>query len=89
MILKDLWPVEKRPKTLQDKDKVSKMELKDIMSIYELHTLTEKEREGEQSEVLAQDTKPAVAKFKASDDDCFLQLHPAGFLRQPLAETTF
>ena len=45
-LIRDIWPKDKRPPTLQNKARVNKMSLENVLSLFKLHTETEKQRKG-------------------------------------------
>ena len=83
-LVNEMWPVESRPKHLQKRRIIEKMELGQIMKFKE-HYEKEAEKRGMGSAACGSDMKVKKVKYKGGTDDSFSKLHPARFCRQPLA----
>lgn len=85
-MLASVWPVERRPIALQDKEKFNKMELNNLLTIAKFDTDNKKAVEGDLSSSLTRDRKPRTVKIRSGRDNGFKRLHPARFLRAPLGD---
>jgi hypothetical protein len=82
-LINEMWPLESRPKHLQKKKVVEKMELGELMKFKE-HFEKEAEKKGLGAAACGMDLKAKKVKYKEQVDDSCKKLHPARFSRQPL-----
>ena len=85
-LLKNVWPVEKRPIGLQNKLSVNSIDLNNLLSIAKLDRENLKALDGDLSSSFNPDKKPKSTTFKKQKDDGFKNLHLARFQRLPLAK---
>ena len=85
-LLKNVWPVEKRPIGLQNKLSVNSIDLNNLLSIAKLDRENLKALDGDLSSSFNPDKKPKSTTFKKQKDDGFKHLHLARFQRLPLAK---
>ena len=85
-ILKTIWPVEKRPPGLQNKDAFNAIDLVNLLSIARLDRENLKALDGDLTSSFNPDRKPKSTTFKSAKDNGFQHLHEARFLRYPLAK---
>jgi len=85
-LLKNVWPVEKRPLGLQNKLAVNSIDLNNLLSIAKLDRENLKALDGDLSSSFNPDKKPKSTTFKKQKDDGFKHLHLARFQRLPLAK---
>ena len=85
-LLKNVWPVEKRPIGLQNKHSFNSIDLNNLLSIARLDRENLKALDGDLSSSFNPDKKPKATTFKKQKDDGFKHLHLARFQRQPLAK---
>ena len=83
-LINEMWPINNRPKHLQRRSVVKKMELGQLMRFKE-HFEKEAERKGLGAAACGTDLKAKKVRYQAMSDDSFKKLHPARFNRQPLA----
>ena len=83
-LLNDIWPLEERPKKLQDKRYVSKLSWPTIMALQDRYE-KEAEKKGVGSAIYGKDRKLRKIRFKARGDDGYTRLHRARWLRLPMA----
>lgn len=84
--MRSIWPLEKRPLALQQKDSFNRMNLEHLISLARLDKDNTKGIKNDFSASFSKDKKPRSTKFKADKDDCFKHLHEARFLRYPLGD---
>ena len=85
-LLKNVWPVEKRPLGLQNKLSFNSIDLNNLLSIAKLDRENLKALDGDLSSSFNPDKKPKSTTFKKQKDDGFKHLHLARFQRLPLAK---
>ena len=85
-LIRDVWPKEMRPPTLQDKEKVNKLSIDTIRSLHKLHKETEKARKGENHETMTRDQKPRSREYQRPKDDRDKRLHNASWERLPISD---
>jgi hypothetical protein len=84
-LLEELWPLEDRPRRLQDKQYVSGLSITKMMKLKEQYE-KEAEKKGIGSAVFGRDRKPKSRRFKKFKDDGEKKLHPARFVVMPRGE---
>ena len=84
--MRTIWPIEKRPPGLQDKETFNNMNLDLLISLARLDKDNTKSAKNDFSSTYTKDKKPKSTKFKSGKDDGFKHLHEARFLRYPLGE---
>ena len=83
-LVNEMWPLDTRPRLLQNKKTVEKMTIAEISQFKE-HYEKEEEKKGAGSAVYGKDRKPKPVNFEKGKDDGLARLHPARFeLRMPL-----
>jgi len=82
--LNDIWPLERRPRKLQDKKYVEQLSWRTLSALQDRYE-KEAERKGVGAAIFGKDQKLRKTTFKRKSDDGFAKLHPARFLRLPLA----
>lgn len=85
-LIRDVWPKEMRPPTLQDKEKVNRLSVDTIRSLHKLHKETEKARKGENHETMTRDQKPRSREYQRQKDDRDKRLHDASWERLPISD---
>ncbi len=85
-LLRTVWPVEKRPPGLQNKDAFNAIDLVNLLSIAKLERENLKALDGDLTSSFIPDRKPKSTSFKSAKDNGFQHLHEARFLRYPLAK---
>jgi hypothetical protein len=83
-LINEMWPIANRPRHLQKRRVVERMELGQLMKFKE-HFEKEAEKKGLGAAACGTDLKAKKVKYAAMTDDSFKRLHPARFSRQPLA----
>ena len=83
-MLNDIWPLERRPRKLQDKGYVEQLSWRTLNALQDRYE-KEEERKGVGAAIFGKDQKLKKTAFKKKADDGFAKLHPARFLRLPLA----
>jgi len=83
-MLNDIWPLERRPRKLQDKRYVEQLSWRTLNALQDRYE-KEEERKGVGAAIFGKDQKLKKTTFKKKADDGFARLHPARFLRLPLA----
>jgi hypothetical protein len=84
-LLEELWPVEDRPRRLQDRAYVSGLSVTKMMKLKEQYE-KEAEKKGVGCAVFGKDKKPKSKKFKEMKDDGERKLHPSRFIPMPRVE---
>ena len=83
-ILNDIWPLERRPRKLQDRKYVEQLSWGTLSALQDRYE-KEAERKGVGAAIFGKDQKLRKTTFKKKADDGVARLHPARFLRLPLA----
>jgi len=83
-LLNDIWPLEERPRKLQDRRYVSKLSWPTLMALQDRYE-KEAEKKGVGSAIYGKDRKLKKIRFKARADDGYARLHRARWLRLPMA----
>ena len=83
-MLNDIWPIEMRPRKLQDREYVEQQSWRTLNALQDRYE-KEAERKGVGAAIFGKDRKLKKTTFKKKKDDGFKKLHPARFLRLPLA----
>jgi len=83
-MLNDIWPLETRPRKLQDREYVERQSWRTLNALQDRYE-KEAERKGVGAAIFGKDRKLKKVSFKKKSDDGFARLHPARFLRLPLA----
>jgi len=83
-LLNDIWPVEERPKKLQDRRYVGKLSWPTLMALQDRYE-KEAEKKGVGSAIYGRDRKLRKIRFKEKADDGYAKLHRARWLRLPMA----
>ena len=83
-MLNDIWPLETRPRKLQDREYVEQQSWRTLNALQDRYE-KEAERKGVGAAIFGKDRKLKKVTFKKKEDDGFKRLHPARFLRLPLA----
>jgi len=83
-LLNDIWPVEERPKKLQDRRYVGKLSWPTLMALQDRYE-KEAEKKGMGSAIYGKDRKLRKIRFKGKEDDGYARLHRARWLRLPMA----
>jgi len=83
-ILNDIWPLERRPRKLQDRRYVEQLSWRTLSALQDRYE-KEAERKGVGAAIFGKDQKLRKTTFKKKADDGVARLHPARFLRLPLA----
>ena len=84
-ILRNMWPVEKRPLGLQNKASFNAISMDNLLCLDKFDKQNLKAIEGDLSSNLLPYPKPKSTTFKKASDNGFKKLHPARFLRLPLS----
>ena len=84
-ILRNMWPVEKRPLGLQNKDAFNAISMENLLCLAKFDKQNLKAIDGDLSSSFIPDRKPKTTTFKKSKDNGFKKLHPARFQRLPLS----
>jgi len=82
-LLNDIWPLEERPRKLQDKRYVSKLSWQTLMGLQDRYE-KEMEKKGVGAAIFGKDRKLSKVQFEKKSDDCCGKLHPARWLRLPM-----
>ena len=83
-LVNEMWPLDTRPRLLQDRKTVERMSIAEISQFKE-HYEKEEEKKGAGSAVYGKDRKLKPVSFRKSKDDGLTKLHAARFqLRMPL-----
>jgi len=85
-MMRTIWPLEKRPLALQQKDAFNEMNLEHLISLARLDKDNKRSIKNDFSSTFSKDKKPRSTKFKKGKDNCFKHLHEARFLRYPLGD---
>ena len=83
-LLNDIWPMEERPRKLQDKRYVGKLSWPTLMALQDRYE-KEAEKKGVGSAIYGKDRKLKKTRFRAKTDDGYARLHAARWLRLPMA----
>ena len=83
-MLNDIWPLETRPRKLQDREYVEQQSWRTLNALQDRYE-KEAERKGVGAAIFGKDRKLRKTTFGKKSDDGFARLHPARFLRLPLA----
>jgi len=83
-MLNDIWPLEMRPRKLQDRSYVEQQSWRTLNALQDRYE-KEAERKGVGAAIFGKDRKLRKVTFKRESDDGFAKLHRARFLRLPLA----
>ncbi len=83
-LLNDIWPIENRPKKLQDKEYVNRQSWRTLHALQDRYE-KEAERKGFGAAIFGKDAKLRKLSFKKKSDDGYVKLHPARWLRLPMA----
>ena len=84
-VLRNIWPVEKRPLGLQNKTSFNAISLDNLLCLAKFDRQNLKAIEGDLSTNFNPDRKPKTTSYKKAKDNGFKKLHPARFQRYPLA----
>jgi hypothetical protein len=84
-LLEELWPVEDRPRRLQDREYLSGISVTKMMRLKDQYE-KEAEKKGVGSAVFGRDKKPKKKNFKQMKDDGEKRLHPARFVPMPVVD---
>lgn len=82
-LLNDIWPLEERPRKLQDRRYVRKLSWQTLMGLQDRYE-KEMEKKGVGAAIFGKDRKLGKVQFKKKADDCCSRLHPARWLRLPM-----
>jgi hypothetical protein len=83
-LLNDIWPIETRPKKLQDKRYVNRQSWRTLHALQDRYE-KEAERKGFGAAIFGKDQKLKKSSFKKKTDDGYTRLHPARWQRLPMA----
>lgn len=91
--LEDEWPLEERPRILQDKEKVKSLSMGVLAKMQKNYLLKKRIEAKENARAkgagkAARDTPPKTILFKEAQDDGKEVLHDARWLRLPISEPT-
>ncbi len=83
-LLNDIWPVEMRPRKLQDRDYVNRQSWRTLHALQDRYE-KEAERKGFGAAIFGKDQRIKKTKFPKKTDNGYEKLHPARWLRLPMA----
>ena len=83
-LLNDIWPVEMRPRRLQDRRYVNRQSWRTLHALQDRYE-KEAERKGFGAAIFGTDQRLKKVKFGKKADDGYEKLHPARWLRLPMA----
>ena len=83
-ILNDTWPIETRPAYLRDREYVNRQSWRTLHALQDRYE-KEAERRGFGAAIFGKDQKLKKVKFSKKADDGYTKLHPARWLRLPMA----
>ena len=83
-LLNDIWPLEERPKKLQDRRYVSRLSWPTLMALQDRYE-KEAEKKGVGSAIYGKDRRLKKIRFRGRSDDGYAKLHRARWLRLPMA----
>jgi hypothetical protein len=82
--MNEMWPIDRRPRHLQNKKIATRLSLGKLMRYKELFE-KEAEKQGMGAALYGKDMKLKKQRYKKFTDDGYAKLHAARFCRQPLA----
>jgi hypothetical protein len=83
--MNEMWPIDRRPRHLQNKKIATRLSLGKLMRYKELYE-KEAEKQGLGAALYGKDVKVKKVKYRKFTDDGFCKLHKARFSRQSLAQ---
>jgi len=83
-LLNDIWPLEERPRKLQDKRYVGRLSWPTLMALQDRYE-KEAEKKGVGSAIYGKDRRLKKIRFRGKADDGYAKLHKARWLRLPMA----